>query len=82
MCHKQKIKDLRLFCRDLSYFKFTHFLRKVIGKNYGWRKVIHLLCTGEARRGQLVPAAGATADSPDQKGLVGDKGQVRSFPGS
>ena len=25
-----------------------------------------------------VPAAGATADSPDQKGLVGDKGQLRS----
>ena len=31
-------------------------------------------------RGQLVPAAGASADSLDQEGLVGDKGQVRSFP--
>ena len=32
------------------------------------------------RRGQLVPGAGAAADSPDQEGKVGDKGQVRSFP--
>ena len=36
---------------------------------------------GGARRGQLEPAAGATADCPDQKGLVVDKGQVRSSPG-
>ena len=36
---------------------------------------------GGARRGQLVPAAGAAADSPDQKVLVGDIGQVRSSPG-
>ena len=34
-----------------------------------------------ARQGQLVPAAGAAADSPDQEGLVGDKGQARLFPG-
>ena len=34
---------------------------------------------GGARRGQLVPAAGAAADSPDQKGLVGDKGQVKEL---
>ena len=45
LCHKQRIKDLSLFCRDLSHFRFTHFLRKVIGKNYGWRKVICFLCT-------------------------------------
>ena len=36
---------------------------------------------GGARRGQLVQAASAKADSPDQKGLVVDKGQVRSSPG-
>ena len=36
---------------------------------------------GGATRGQLVPAASAAADSLDQKGLVGDKGQVRSSPG-
>ena len=35
---------------------------------------------GGTRRGQLVPTAGAAADFPDQEGLVGDKGQVRSFP--
>ena len=29
---------------------------------------------GGARRSQLVPAAAAAADSPDQKGLIGDKG--------
>ena len=45
MCHKQRIKDLRIFCRDFSHFRFTHFLRKVIGKNYGLRKVIRFLCT-------------------------------------
>ena len=28
---------------------------------------------GGVRRGQLVPAAGAAADSPDQEGLFGDK---------
>ena len=27
------------------------------------------------RQGQLVPAAGAAADSPDQKGVVEDKGK-------
>ena len=36
---------------------------------------------GVVRQGQLVPAAGAAADSPDQKGLVGDIGQLRSYPG-
>ena len=36
---------------------------------------------GGARRGQLVQAASAMADSPDQKGLVVNKGQVRSSPG-
>ena len=36
---------------------------------------------GGARRGQLVLSAGAAADSSDQEGLVGDRGQVRSFPG-
>ena len=46
MCQKQRITDLRLFCLNLSHFRFTHFLRKVIGKNYGWRKDISLLCTG------------------------------------
>ena len=45
MCHKQRIKDLHLFCRDLLHFRFTHFLRKVIGKNYCWRKVICFLRT-------------------------------------
>ena len=33
---------------------------------------------GRARRGQLVPAAGAAAYSPDQKGAVEDKCRVRS----
>ena len=28
-----------------------------------------------------MPAAGTAADFPDQEGLVGDKGQVRSFTG-
>ena len=41
----------------------------------------HLSNDGGGRQGQLVPAAGAAADSPDQKGLIGDKGQVRSTPG-
>ena len=34
-----------------------------------------------AMRGQLVPAAGAAADSHDQKGLFGAGGQVWSSPG-
>ena len=43
---------------------------------------LQLLCDDDGpRRGQLVLAAGAVADSSDHKGLVGDKGQVRSSPG-
>ena len=50
MCHKQRIKDLHIFCRNFphfrfTHFRFTHFLRKFISKNYGWRKVICFLCT-------------------------------------